>query len=155
MSVLTRSYRFPIDNVRREMERMFGEEWPFFNWAPTERAYPPVNIYERPDSVVVEFEIPGINPENTDLTMTGGSITLKAKRPIEGDIPPEKYLVRERWRGEFGRTVTVPGVVDSTRAEAQYRNGLLSITIPRTEEARPKRVEVKVEDDQTPRGEAE
>ena len=61
MSVLTRSYRFPIDSVRREMERMFGEEWPFLGWTPTERAYPPVNIYERPESVIVEFEIPGVS----------------------------------------------------------------------------------------------
>ena len=72
--------------------------------------------------------------------MTGGSVTLKAKRPIEGDIPPEKYFVRERWRGEFGRKVTVPGIVDSTKATAAYKNGLLAITIPKAEEARPKRV---------------
>jgi HSP20 family protein len=147
MSLLLRSYRFPLDGMRREMEKMFGEDWPLLGWLRADRAYPPVNVYEKPDSIVVEFEIPGVKAEDTDLTITGGAVTLKAKRPVEGDIPPEKYFVRERWRGEFGRTVTVPGMVDSAKASAQYRNGLLTITIPKAEEAQPKRVAVKVEDD--------
>lgn len=147
MSLLMRSYRFPFDTVRREMEKVFNEDFPYLGWTQSEAIYPPVNVYENQESVTLEFEIPGVKLEDTDLTITGGSVTLKVKRPVEGDIPPEKYFVRERWRGEFGRNVTVPGMVDSTKATAAYKNGLLTVTIPKAEEARPKRVNVSVEEE--------
>ena len=145
MSILLRRYRFPPDTLRDELERTFGENWPSHGWSRVERGLPPVNVYENPEAVVLEFEIPGVRSEDTELTITGGSVTLKVKRPVEGDIPPERYYVRERWRGEFGRTVTVPGTVDSAKAAASYNNGLLTVTIPKTEEARPKRIQVNVE----------
>jgi HSP20 family protein len=147
MSLLMRSYRFPFDTVREELEKMVSDEFPFFGWAPLESAFPPVNVYEKEDSMVLEFEAPGMKIEDTELTITGGSVTLKMKRGVEGDIPPEKYYVRERLRGEFGRTVTVPGTVDSTKATAAYRNGILAVTIPKAEEARAKRVAVNVEEE--------
>lgn len=142
MSLLMRSYRFPLDSLRREMETLLSDRWPFSTWMGAERAFPPVNIYETPEAVQVEFEVPGVSMDDLDLSITGGSVTLKVKRQIEGDIPPEKYYVRERWRGEFGRNVTVPGRVDSTKASASYRNGILAVTIPKAEEARPKRITV-------------
>jgi HSP20 family protein len=144
MSVLLRRYRFPFDALRDELERALGEDWPL-GWSRAERGFPPVNVYENQDAVVLEFEVPGVRPEDAELTITGGSVSLKVKRAVEGDIPPERYYVRERWRGEFGRSVTVPGTVDSSKASASYGNGLLTVTIPKAEEARPKRIQVNVE----------
>jgi len=147
MSVLMRSYRFPFEAMRQELEKMVTDEFPFFGWSPSEAAYPPVNVYEKEDSIMLEFEAAGMKIEDTELTITGGSVTLKVKRAVEGDIPPEKYYVRERLRGEFGRTVTVPGTVDSTKATAAYKNGILAVRIPKAEEARAKRVAVNVEEE--------
>lgn len=143
MSLLFGLDAFPLRSVLRDMEDLFGDGVKLPGWALSRRGYPPVNVTETPDSVVVEFELPGTPLANTELTVTAGSLTLKAKRPVEGDIPPEKYYVRERWRGEFGRTVTIPGTVDTAAARAAYKNGVLKVVIPKKEEVRPRKIDVK------------
>jgi len=128
----------------RRFEDLLNEGTLLGRMGLAESGYPPVNVYETPNDVVLEFEAPGVPSEKIELTITGGSVTLKVNRPVEGDIPPEKYYYRERWRGEFGRTVTVPGTVDAAGAKASYRNGVLTVTIPKRKEARPKRIDDNV-----------
>jgi HSP20 family protein len=144
MSLLMRRYGFPFDTIRREMARVMGEDWPFMSWMSSENIYPPANVYDAPEAAIVEFEVPGVAMNDMELTVTGGSVTLKVTRSVEGDVPPEKYYVRERWRGEFGRTVTVPGSIDSAAAKAALKNGILTVTIPKKAQARPRKIEVKV-----------
>ena len=139
MSVLMRYFGFP----HRALERWLNDDVPFFAWPGSQTALPPVNVYENGDSVVMAFEVPGVAKENIDLTTTDTSVTIKVERPVVGDIPPEKYHVRERWRGEFGRTVTIPSKVDSAAATARYANGILTVAMPKTDQARSKQIEVK------------
>ena len=102
-----------------------------------------MNVYVNDEAVVMEFELPGVSKEDIDLTTTDSSVTLKVTRSVEGDIPPEKYHVRERSRGEFGRTVSMPAKVDSAKASASYRNGILTVTVPKRQEAKSKRIKVQ------------
>ena len=134
--------RLPWEGMRREMREMFGGEWPFGPWWAQKRAYPPVNVRENDESVTVEFEIPGIATGDIDLTITGGSVALKVKRAVEGGIPPENYYVRERWRGEFGRNVNLPGALDGERATASYENGVLSVNIPKAAAAKRRKIDI-------------
>ncbi len=142
MSLLMRYFGLPYRALPRELDWLTGGEDPFAQWS-TEVSVPPVNVYVDEESVVMEFELPGVAMEDIDLTTTDSSVTVKVKRPVEGDIPPEKYHVRERWRGEFGRSVGMPAKVDSAKASASYRKGILTVTIPKREEARSKRIEIQ------------
>lgn len=141
MSLLMRPYWFPLSGIRRGMGGLFEGMRPLAANVP-ESNFAPVRIRETDEEVTVDFELPGVSSEDIELTITGGSVALKAKRGVEGDIPPEKYYLRERWRGEFGRNVTVPGIVDSRKAKAVYTDGVLTVHIPKAEEARPRRVKV-------------
>ena len=144
MSLLIRADGFPLGTVLREMENLLTLDVPSVKWALGDGGYPPVNMYETPDAAVLEFQLPGVAPSDAELTVSSGSLTLKVKRPVEGDIAPEKYYIRERWRGEFGRTVAIPGTVDTAAAKAVYANGILTVTIPKKAETRPRRIDVKV-----------
>ena len=144
MSLLVRTGGFPLGTVLREMENLLTLNAPSGKWALGDGGYPPVNVYETSAAAVLEFQLPGVAPSDAELSITGGSLTLKVKRPVEGHVPPEKYYIRERWRGEFGRTVTVPGNVDASAAKAVYANGILTVTIPKKAETRPKRIAVNV-----------
>jgi len=142
MSMLVRYFGLPYRAFPRGLDWL--SEWaePFFPWSG-EAAVPPVNVYVNDDRVVMKFELPGIASEDIDLTTTDSSVTLKVRRPVEGEIPPEKYHIRERRRGEFGRSVGMPARVDSAQASASYRDGILTVTIPKREEAKSKRIEIQ------------
>jgi len=143
MSILMRYAGWPYRVMPREIRQMLGRDWPFSMWTGDQTAYPPVNVYENSEAVVMEFELPGVPRENVDLTTTDTSVTLKVNRPVEGEIPPEKYHVRERLRGEFGRTVTVPAKVDSAEAKASYEKGILTVVVPKKDEAKSRRIEIQ------------
>lgn len=145
MSLLMRYFGWPYRAMPQEVMRWIETSSPLFSWASAHTAFPPANVQEDDDAVVMEFEVPGIARENIELTTTDTSVTIKVTRPVEGDIPPEKYHVRERWRGEFGRAVTIPAKVDSARAKASCRNGVLRVTIPKREEARSKTIEIQTD----------
>ncbi|MCD6405064.1 MAG: Hsp20/alpha crystallin family protein [Planctomycetes bacterium] len=143
MSILGRYFGLPYGVLQRQFEELLDEGLPLARWASLETAVPPANIYETAEEVVMEFEVPGVPRENIDLTTTDTSVTLKVTRRLEGDIPPEKYHVRERWRGELGRTLSVPSKVDSGAAKAEFANGVLTVRLPKKGRPGAKRIEVQ------------
>lgn len=106
------------------------------------RTYPLVNIWESADGLVVDAELPGINPEQVDIAVANGLLTITGKYPEpEGDA--KTYQRRERAEGEFTRSFELPYRVDAETVTATYKNGILRVTLPRAEADKPKRIAVK------------
>ncbi len=143
MSILGSYFGLPYGVLQRQLEGLLGAGLPLAQRVPLDTALPRANIYETAEEVVMEFEVPGVPKENIDLTTTDTSVTLKVTRPVEGDIPPEKYHVRERWRGEIGRTLGVASKVDSSAAKAEYTNGVLVVRLPKKGQPGARRIEVQ------------
>jgi HSP20 family protein len=133
-----------IVSLRDTMDRMLDEGFfrapvPFAPWAEGSLA---VDMYETDDSVVVKTAIPGIKAEDIDVSITGDTLTVKAATREEEEIKRENYLRRERRFGSYCRSVTLPGGLEADKADADYNDGVLTLTIPKAEEARPKSIKV-------------
>ncbi len=133
-----------LGRLQREINDLFeGRQWvPGF----MRRAeFPLVNVMTVGDDIKVAMECPGMTRDDIELSVTGDVLTVKGNRPAEKDVENERYLRRERRAGQFARSVQLPDRVQADKAEARYENGILTVTIPRAEEAKPKRIAVKAE----------
>ena len=112
---------------------------PFAGWAPGGLA---VDMYETDDSVVIKTAIPGVSAEEIGVSVTGDTLTIRAETKEETEIERENYLRRERRFGSCCRTVTLPGGLEAEQAEADYTDGVLTLTFPKAEEVKPKSIKV-------------
>ena len=132
-------------SLREAMDRLFDESWvrPRAGWLlPAEGALA-VDIYETPESVVVRTAVPGVKPEEIDITITGNTLAIAGEAKAEEEVERGNYIRRERRYGRFSRSVTLPSGVEGEQAEATFEDGLLALTIPKAEEAKPKVIKVK------------
>ena len=107
-------------------------------WAPA------VDIYEKGTDVVLKAELPGLDPKDVDIRIENNVLTLKGERKIEDEIKQENYHRVERAYGGFTRSFTLPSTVDTTNVKADYKDGVLRITLPKREEAKPKQIQVDI-----------
>ncbi len=142
-----------MESLRREIDRTLGEFW--FDRGPrawrgaflpgrAARLYPLVNVSEDEGHVYVEALAPGVDPKSLDLSVMQGTLTIKGEKPGLAQVTAEAYHRNERAAGRFNRTIELPTQVDASKVHADYRNGLLLITLPKSEEAKPKQVAVNV-----------
>ncbi len=103
---------------------------------------PSVDIYENKDQIVLEAELPGMNREDFDLTVENNVITLRGQRQFEKKDDTDNYHRVERSYGSFTRSFTLPQTVSTEGATAEYRNGVLRVTLPKREETKARRIEV-------------
>jgi HSP20 family protein len=103
---------------------------------------PNVDIYENKDQIVLEAELPGMNREDFELTVENNVITLRGERRFEKKDDADNYHRVERAYGSFSRSFTLPQVVSGDGATAEYRNGVLRVTLPKREEAKARRIEI-------------
>lgn len=128
------------------MERLFedplfrsmGEEWPLKAWAP------PCDIFETEKELVMKFELPEVKREDVEVKLEQNVLTLRGERKFEEKTDRENYHRVERHYGEFMRSFSVPLYVDAAKINAEFKEGVLTITLPKNEEARPKQINVKV-----------
>jgi HSP20 family protein len=133
-------------SLREAMDRLFEESFvhPQTGWlAPTEAGALAVDVYETEDAVVVKSAIPGVKPEDIDISLTGDSLTIKGESKFEEEVNEENYVRREMRYGSFARTFPVPTSVVADEAEAQFENGVLTLTLPKAEEVKPKAIQIK------------
>lgn len=105
-----------------------------------------LDMYETDNEVVVNLEAPGFNEENVDITIDGDTLTIYgsvSEKEEEGDKDNKKYYHREISKQSFSRAVTLPARVESEKAEADFENGVITVTLPKAEESKPKKIEVK------------
>lgn len=142
-----------MESVRREIERAFGDlglkTRPFsrFSFLPGmgAREYPLINVSEDKDAFHVEALAPGIDPEKLELTVHHGSLTISGEKTgTNGGVKPEAFHRTERAAGRFIRTVDLGTELEEKNIKAEYKDGLLMVTLPKAETAKPKQIEVKV-----------
>jgi HSP20 family protein len=129
----------------REMRRMQEEMDHLLGGTTGQRTtrFPAMNAWTGADGVVVTAEIPGINPDDIEITVVGETLTVSGRRP-DLELPEEaRYHRRERGTGEFSRTLELPFRVDAESVSAHFRNGVLEIALPRLAEEMPKKIAVK------------
>lgn len=145
----------PLDaflGLQEDLNRLFRKGW-MKSAAPegslTEGGAwaPAVDIYETPGAYVIEAELPGIEPESIDVSVEDGVINLKGERRLEKEAKEENYLRVERAYGMFQRTIRLPSEIDTEGVSASCNNGVLKVSIPRVEPAKPRSIQVKVEPD--------
>jgi HSP20 family protein len=142
-----------VDALRREIGRVFEdfgiEQWPAHRVAflpgREPRRYPLVNLLEDKDHVYVEALTPGVDPQSMNVTALQNRLTISGdKVKVAEDIKPEAFHRNERASGKFVRTIDLPVEIDEARIQAEYKNGLLVVTLPKAEKAKPKQINVKV-----------
>jgi len=104
--------------------------------------YPPVNVYTDENDVMITSEIPGIDPATIDLSVTGDTLTLKGDRKPQELKNGDTWHRQERGYGSFSRTIRLPYIVEGNKVNAAYEHGVLTITLPRSEADKPRKINV-------------
>jgi HSP20 family protein len=105
---------------------------------------PAVDIFDKGNEVVINAELPGINKEDIDVRVENNILTIRGKKEQKEEVKEEGYFRSERLYGSFSRSFSLPSTVEASRIAAQYRDGVLTLSIPKAEEAKPRQIEVKI-----------
>jgi HSP20 family protein len=147
MTLLRRPSPFSeLVTLRQAMDRLFDE--PFFrpaNGLSGEPGNLALDVRSTKDALIVEAALPGVKPEDVDITVENGTLTIRgetASERQEGDESEGRYLVREIRRGSFVRTVSLPTGLEADKAEATFDDGVLSLRIPIAEQTKPKQIRI-------------
>jgi HSP20 family protein len=135
------SFLLPVHQWRGEMDRLFSEVFGRTESSTRGRSFPPVNVWEEGDNLLVEAELPGVKGEDLDISVVGDELMIKGRRT--GGEDGVTYHRRERTTGEFARVLRLPFDVDADRVNASLNEGVLLIILPKSEAAKPRRVQVK------------
>ena len=132
-----RAMEEPLTMFRPQLP-MDENYWPMKPWTPA------CDIFETDKELVLKFELPEIKKDEVKVTIENNVLTLRGERKFEEETNRENYHRIERHYGEFVRSFNVPIYVDATKIRAEFKDGLLTVTLPKREEARTKQIEVKV-----------
>jgi HSP20 family protein len=133
--------------AQRDFDRLFREafspalaegEVSTRTWAP------PVDIYEDGDNLVLKAELPGVNPDDVEIRVEDNTLYLKGERKFEKEVKEQNYHRIERSYGTFTRTFSLPNSLDADKVTANYKDGVLTLVMPKKEEAKPKTIKVNV-----------
>jgi HSP20 family protein len=130
--------------MQQAMDRLFDEAWGQRGqvWRQGERAdLLPIDVYATPEELIIKASVPGAGPEDVEITIEGETLTIKGETPAPLDNV--EYYVQERRFGPFGRTLTLNVPIQADQAEAVFEHGILTLTIPKAEEVKPKVIKVK------------
>lgn len=127
-----------LANLQRRMNRLFDD------YTLTQpRAFPAVNVYANADEVLVTAELPGLKQEDVNLSIMNNSLTIQGSRKSDGVQEGHSVHRRERTAGDFSRTIEMPYTVNAEKISAALKNGVLSVTLPRSEADKPKTIQIQ------------
>jgi HSP20 family protein len=133
----------PLMQLQSEVNRLFDS---LFETAPAVRgysaAYPGVNIWEDGDAAYLEAELPGVTMDDIEVLVTGNEVTINGERKISEPEGGASYRRRERGGGRFSRTLSLPWDIDAAKVEATLHDGVLTVTLPKCESCKPRKVKV-------------
>jgi HSP20 family protein len=135
-----------LSSLRDELDRLFESPWTelartsqlLSGWTPA------LDVHEDKDNFVVYAELPGMKREDIDVSLHDGALSISGERKTEKKYEEAEVCRTERFFGKFQRTVTLPAAVAADKVKAQYKDGVLTITLPKTEEAKPRQIDVNV-----------
>jgi HSP20 family protein len=128
---IDRLFEVPLAALGRSSQLLSG-------WTPA------LDVYEDKDNVYVRAELPGMKKEEIDLSLHDGTLSISGERKSEDKFKDAEVYRAERFFGRFQRTVTLPTPVAADKVKAQYKDGILTVTLPKAEEAKPKHIDVNV-----------
>ena len=136
-----------FERMRSEMDRFLGS---FFERRPTKAGeegefLPSIDLAEKDNELVVKCEVPGMDPKDIDISLSDGVLTIKGEKKQEREEKGADYHLVERSYGSFSRSIQLPKQVQSEKISASYKNGILKITLLKSEEAKKKEIKIKVE----------
>jgi HSP20 family protein len=132
-----------MDQLRDEVNRLFNGM--LANGAPSwlpVRGQPAVNVWETEEAVMAELEVPGVKNDQIDVSVAENELTLSIRRP-QVEVPGATFHRRERTSGDFSRTIRLPAPVDPDRVSADLHDGVLTISLPKAESSKPRKINVK------------
>jgi HSP20 family protein len=127
-----------FNRLLNESFRNPGEESPMTTWAPA------VDVYETPNELVVKADLPDVNEKDIDVRVENNLLTIRGERKFEKSVTEENFLRVERTYGAFSRSFSLPNTLNADAIGAEYKNGVLTITLPKREESKPRQVKVTV-----------
>ena len=139
LSLQDRMNRLFDESYRSTQRGTSDDEWALGgSWAPA------VDIYEHGTNIVLKAELPGVDPKDVDIRLENNVLSLRGQRKLEGEVKRESYHRVERSYGTFSRSFTLPTVVDQASIKAEFKDGMLQVTLPKREEAKPKQIQIDV-----------
>lgn len=128
-----------FDESFRGIQRGGEDDWSLGgSWAPL------VDIYEHEGNIVLKAELPGLQPKDVDVRVENNLLTLRGQRQFSDEVKREHYHRVERAYGSFSRSFTLPSVVDTDKIRAEFKDGVLRLTLPKREEAKPKQIAIDI-----------
>jgi len=138
--------RQELTGLRKDMDRLFDrffEDWPV-RFRPTDGHWAPsVDVSETAKEVIVKGELPGMDPKDIDVAVSGNVLSIRGERKKEQEEKGENFHRVERSYGAFARSIRLPVEVDGNKVKASYKDGVLSISLPKTKDTATKKIEVK------------
>jgi HSP20 family protein len=131
-------------STRTAMDRFFDEDFRPFHWLSGGYAGPslPLDVTTDADSVTIEAALPGVKPEDVDITVENGTVTISGKTADERTADEGSYVLQEIRRGSFSRTVALPNGLEPDKAQATFENGILRLEIPKAEQLKPRQIKI-------------
>ncbi len=131
--------------LRQAMDRLFDDTVfrPLNGYSPGDISRLPLNVRTTPEALLVEAELPGMQPEDVDITVENGTLTIRAESGGERTEEQGDWLVREISHGTVMRTVTLPTGLEADKAEATFEHGVLKLRIPKAEQVKPRQIQIR------------
>jgi HSP20 family protein len=135
-----------LGDIQSEVNRLFDTSfgWSAPNGAPERAWAPAADMYETEDKLVIKADLPGMSDKDVQVSITGDLLSLKSQRMEAEDVKPERYFRAERWAGRVERVFQLPIPVQTDKVRASYREGVLTVTLPKVEAVKPKEIKIDV-----------
>ena len=137
-----------LETLQDEMNHPF--DFPFSRWPERPSGFlgnswhPAIDVYDEKDNLVVKADVPGLTKDDIEVTIEGNILTIKGEKKLEEKTKEKDFVREERFYGAFHRAIPLPTGVDADKIKASYKNGVLELTLPKKEEAKPKQISVEV-----------
>jgi HSP20 family protein len=136
----------PFTRLQNEINRLFDEDWfgENWGWSGLRGAFvPSVDVEETDNDLRVSCELPGVSKDDLDISVSGNQLTIRGEKKSEDEEKKGSYYRRERWHGSFERSLILPEYVNAEKVDAEMKDGVLHISLPKKEEVKPKQITVK------------
>ena len=135
-----------IPSRTRNLDKVFSDmfEFPVFQWENQQTLTPRVNIKENDDQISMVFEVPGMERDDIKINIKEGVLTISGERKLEKEENQNGFVRTEFHAGSFKRSFTLPDTVNTEKIAADYKNGLLTVVLPKLEEVKPKEIDIQV-----------
>jgi len=132
-----------FDQLRRQLLRLFDTVNDESYRDLGAGVFPPINITQDDDAFYLRAEVPGVDKKNLEISALGRRVSISGKREIPKENDKASYHRKERAEGEFNRSITLPSEIDASKVDARYHAGVLTLTLPKAEAAKPRQIAVK------------